>query len=36
MVKAKGEPVDGLYNLLCPNNSILHIIEDNAENRALL
>jgi hypothetical protein len=36
MVKAKGEPVNKLYNLLCPNNSILRVIEDNAENNALL
>jgi hypothetical protein len=36
MVKAKGELINRLYNLLCLNNSILHIIEDNAESRALL
>jgi hypothetical protein len=36
IVEAEEEPVDGLYDLLCPSNSILRVIEDNAESRALL
>jgi hypothetical protein len=36
MIEAKGEPADGSYNLLSPSDGILRVLEDNAENRALL
>jgi hypothetical protein len=36
MINTEGEPVDGLYDLLCPGNSILCVMANNAESRALL
>jgi hypothetical protein len=36
MINAKEEPADRLYNLLCPSDSILRVIANNAESRALL
>jgi hypothetical protein len=36
MINVKGEPADGLYNLLCPGDSILRVMANNTESRALL
>jgi hypothetical protein len=36
MIDVKSKPVNGLYNLLCPDDGILYIMKDNVENRALL
>lgn len=36
MLESKQEPADGSYDRLCPNTSILRVLEDNAESRTLL
>jgi hypothetical protein len=36
MINAEEEPADGLYNLLCPGDSILCVMANNTESRALL
>jgi hypothetical protein len=36
MINTEGEPADGLYDLLCPSDSILYVMANNAESRALL
>jgi hypothetical protein len=36
IINTKEEPANKLYDLLCPSNSILRVIANNAESKALL
>jgi hypothetical protein len=36
MINTEEEPADRLYDLLCPSDSILCVMANNAESRALL